>query len=170
MSFYTKTMIWATFYAFFAIAAILIFKHFVPDSPEDISFRNNAEVGSVSDGELLSFARINTQLMELKEDALEQMEAIIADNGMTKSRYNEIASMENDSEAASDATEEELSKAREISDGLSLMQSEMQSEALELMESENLTPERFQELSMELETNIELQNRFTKLTEENKIQ
>ncbi|MFP4014422.1 MAG: DUF4168 domain-containing protein, partial [Chitinispirillaceae bacterium] len=167
MRFLTKTMIWTTFYTFFTIAAILIFKHFYPDDPSQIPMQRNVDSRSITDQELLSFTRINTSLLELKEQVLEEMEQIIQENGLSKDRYNKIASMENNPDSHSDATEEELSKAREISHSLELMQSEMQSQVMTMMEEEELTPERFQEISMELETNTVLQKRILELLEEN---
>lgn len=166
MRFLTKTMIWTTFYTFFTIAAILIFRHFYPDDLHEIHMQQNVDSGTITDQELLSFARVNTRLLELKEQVLEEMEQIIQENGLSKKRYNEIASMENDPDSQSDATDEELSKAREISDGLALMQSEMQNQVMSMMEEEELSPERFQEISMELETNTVLQKRLLELLEE----
>ncbi|MDG5816563.1 DUF4168 domain-containing protein [Chitinispirillales bacterium ANBcel5] len=120
----------------------------------------------VTDEELLKFIEINRQFEVLQEEAEEQMKGVIREHGLTPERYNEIVIMENNPEIDSDASNEELEKARAISDQIIRIQERMQGKAITIIEQEGLTPERFQEIGTLLQISPELQQRFNDLLQQ----
>ncbi|KMQ50496.1 hypothetical protein CHISP_2614 [Chitinispirillum alkaliphilum] len=129
----------------------------------DRSVRVTAEI---SDEELLEFIRVNEELMELQNEAEQEMLGVIEEHGMTPERYNEIAMMENNPQMESDASPQELETARQISEKIHAIQYSLQENALSIIERSQLTPERFQEIGMTLQTSPELQQRLHELLQE----
>ncbi len=129
----------------------------------DMDVRVTAEV---TDEELLEFIEINDRLMVLQAEAEARMFEIIQQTGLTPERYNDIAVMENSPEVESDATEEELEKAMFISEQIHQLQFQLQQDALAIIERSELTPERFQQIGMALQSSPQLQQRLEELLQQ----
>ncbi len=167
MHFYTKSLIWSTIYSLVIVAIILLMRSTFLNPALNADQSESQFINEVSDSELLSFFRVNSRILELKDIAKQKMYQLIGDNGLSKERYNQIASMENDPQIKSDATQAEIEKARTISNGIEDLQTEMQQKAMNAIEKEDLSVERFQEISMELENNKQLQLRLQELLTRN---
>ncbi|KMQ51211.1 hypothetical protein CHISP_1917 [Chitinispirillum alkaliphilum] len=126
-------------------------------SPQDMV------VEDISDEELRSFAEASARIYSIQEDAEKQILGIIEESGLTGERYIEIVMMENDPERETDATEEELNTALEISQKVETIDSQLHTTAINAIEEEGLTAESYQRIAMSLQASPELQDRYAEI-------
>jgi len=169
MNLYTKTMVWGSLYFVLTIAIIItlrpipyhdISSGFLPESQQSADTEK-----SISDDELTSFFNVNNTITTLREYLREQLLSIVNEHGMTKQRYNQIAAMENDPQALSDASEFEIETAKIISQRIAELQFEIQQQAFSVISEYRLTAERFTEITELLSKDSALRRRFDKLAE-----
>ena len=171
MNLYTKTIVWGSLYFVLTIALIVTLKPVPFDSSSDFlsSSQVSANVGkNISDAELTSFFNVNNAIASFREYLREQLLSIMNEHGMTKQRYNQIAAMENDPKATSDAAEYEIETAKIISRRIAELQFEVQQQAFSVINEHKLTAERFLEIAEQLSKDSALRRRFDKLAQSHK--
>lgn len=114
----------------------------------------------ISDEDLQNFLAINTRMLQLQEDAMMEVEEYIQQQGMTPQRYAEIAASENNVQGESDATDEELATAKEISEYVQQVNMRLEQQAQEVIEKEGLTMTQYQAIGAAIEGSPELQTRL----------
>ncbi|MDR2729176.1 MAG: DUF4168 domain-containing protein [Chitinispirillales bacterium] len=171
MNLYTKTMVWGSLYFVLVIALIITLKPIPGGSSSDFSSVSQLGADSeknISDAELTGFLNVNNAIDSFREYLREQLQSIMNEHGMTKQRYNQIAAMENDPKAVSDAAEHERESAKIISQRITELQFEVQQQAFSVIKEHRLTVERFIEITELISKDSALRRRFDKLAEESR--
>ncbi|MFP4415640.1 MAG: DUF4168 domain-containing protein [Chitinivibrionales bacterium] len=117
----------------------------------------------VSDQDLQTFLNINMRMLKLQEQAMQQVEQYIQEQGMTPQRYGEIAAEENNPQTQSDATEEELETAEKISEHVQQVNMELEQQAETIVQEEGLTMQQYQTLGSTIEQSPDLQQKLNEM-------
>ncbi len=141
------------------VALIVISATQVQDSPP---MAQSVSVEDVTDENLEQFAEASSKIFAIQDEAEEQITGLIEEKGLTGQRYVEIVMAENDPEQQTDATEEEKEKAYEISEQVQTIDSQLHQKAVEVIEENGLSVERYQQIAMALQSSPELQERYEK--------
>jgi hypothetical protein len=166
---YTKTIVWGSLYFVLTIALIITLKPMSVDSSGGFQYQSQSyAANNISDTELSSFLSVNNAMIVLKEYTREQLLLIMSEHGITKERYNQIADMENDPFAESDATEEEREIVGIISHRIAELEFEIQQQMFSVTSEYRLTAQRFLEINELLENDPDLRRRFDKIVQSEK--
>lgn len=122
--------------------------------------QNQTQQVEVSDAELERFAQAFQRMRMLNQQAQQQMAQIVEEEGMEIQRFNEIHQATVDPEVEVDVTEQELEQYRDISTEIQGMQENFQGQLEEIVESQDLTLERYEQIATQLQRDPELQERL----------
>lgn len=117
----------------------------------------------VSDAELGKFADAFKQVQVISQQAQVQMAKTVEDEGLDVERFNEIHKASIDPNAETDTTPEELEKHKAIIAGLDTMQKDFEQNITKIIENQDISVERYQQVAMALQTDADLQQRLQKM-------
>jgi len=117
----------------------------------------------VSDAELSKFAKAYQGLRMMNQEVNQKMMKTVQDGGLEVQRFNEIHQASQDPNKEVEASEEELEKHKTILAKIEGMQGDFQKKMETTIKDQGLTLERFEKLSMALQTDQELQTRLQKM-------
>lgn len=117
----------------------------------------------VSDEELTKFAKAYKQVQVLGQQSQQEMATTVQDEGLEIERFNEIHQASMDPEAESDATSEEMEMHGKVVEKLETMQGEFQEKLQKAVENQDMKMQRFEQISMALQGDTELQQRLQKM-------
>ncbi|MCL6218212.1 DUF4168 domain-containing protein [Zunongwangia pacifica] len=120
----------------------------------------------VSDAELSKFAKAYQGLRMMNQQVNQKMMKTVQDGGLEVQRFNEIHQASQDPNKEIEATEEELAKHKAILAKIESMQGEFQKKMENTVKDQGLTLERFEKLSLALQTDQELQTRLQKMMQQ----
>lgn len=116
--------------------------------------------GTVDDAELKQFVAASQIVQKINQEAQQEMQSAVEKVGLPAQRFMEIRKAQQNPNQQANATEEELKKFEVASQQLAKIQSEATKKMQEKVSAEGLTETRFQEISVNLRKNPELQKRF----------
>ena len=117
----------------------------------------------VSDEELGKFANAYKQMQVMGQQAQQKMATTVEDEGMDIQRFNEIHQATMDPSKESDATEEEMAMHEKIVTKLDTMQKDFQDKLTKVVENQDLSMDRYQQIATALQNDTELQQRLQKM-------
>lgn len=117
----------------------------------------------VSDAELAKFADAYQKIRMVNQKAQQEMVKKVEDGGFDVQRFNKIHQASLDPNTEVDATEEEMSKHKEVVADIEGMQGKFQKEMEDAISDEGLEVKRYEKIAMALQTDTELQQRLQKL-------
>jgi len=117
----------------------------------------------VSDEELSKFADAYQKIRMVNQQAQQEMAKTVEDSGFDIQRFNEIHQASLDPNTEVDATEDELTKHKEVVSEIEGMQGEFQKEMENAISEEGLDVARYEKIAMALQTDTELQQRLQQL-------
>ncbi|MBO2545658.1 DUF4168 domain-containing protein [Salegentibacter sp. BDJ18] len=117
----------------------------------------------VSDEELSKFADAYQKIRMVNQQAQQEMARKVEDSGFDIQRFNEIHQASLDPNTEVDATEDELTKHKEVVSEIEGMQGEFQKEMENAISEEGLDVARYEKIAMALQTDTELQQRLQQL-------
>ncbi|PKD20881.1 hypothetical protein APR41_12650 [Salegentibacter salinarum] len=117
----------------------------------------------VSDEELSKFADAYQKIRMVNQQAQQEMAKKVEDSGFDIQRFNEIHQASLDPNTEVDATEEEMTKHKEVVTEIEGMQGEFQKEMESAISEEGLDVARYEKIAMALQTDTELQQRLQQL-------
>lgn len=117
----------------------------------------------VSDEELSKFADAYQKIRMVNQQAQQEMAKKVEDSGFDIQRFNEIHQASLDPNTEVDATEDELTKHKEVVSEIEGMQGEFQKEMENAISEEGLDVARYEKIAMALQTDTELQQRLQQL-------
>ncbi|HEA31147.1 MAG TPA: DUF4168 domain-containing protein [Leeuwenhoekiella sp.] len=116
----------------------------------------------VSDEELAKFADAYKQMQVMGQQAQQKMATTVEDEGLDIKRFNEIHQATMDPKTENDATEEEMAMHKKIVEKLDGMQKDFQGKLTKIVENQDLSMDRYQQIATALQTDTELQQRLQK--------
>lgn len=126
-----------------------------PLNPEDIT-----------DEELEMFVDLGLALNALEVDAQDEMIAKVEEMGMSVEKFQELSMMQQQG-GGEGISEEDLAQFNEINENLGVINSELQQELMKMIEShEDITMEYYQQMSMTIGQNEELQAKVQEMVNE----
>lgn len=117
----------------------------------------------VSDDELSKFADAYQKIRMVNQQAQKEMAKKVEDSGFDIQRFNKIHQASLDPNTEVDATEEEMTKHKEVVTEIEGMQGEFQKEMESAISEEGLDVARYEKIAMALQTDTELQQRLQQL-------
>ena len=114
----------------------------------------------VSDGELEKFANAFQGIRMITQQAQQEMMTVVQQSGMNVEKFNKIQQASMNPETTVEATEEEKAKHKEIAAELEDMQMGYQEQMQEVIEEQDLTLQRYEQIAMGLQNDPELQERL----------
>ena len=118
------------------------------------------EQKSVSDEEISKFAVTFQKMRMMNQEVQKQLSEIITKEGMEIPRFNEIHKASLDPAVTVETTDEEQKKYEKVIGELEKMQVSFQQQMEEMITDGGLTPERYQQIAAQLQTDPELQERL----------
>ena len=120
----------------------------------------------VTTEDLKKFASIYGEV-QVKNQALQQgMAQMIQDKGMEINRFNELYEAAASPDVDIEATAEELALHQEVVQEIEGAQTAFQEEIVELIEEEGMTLQRYQEVFAQLQSDQELQQKFSEIMQQ----
>jgi len=118
---------------------------------------------TVSDEDLETFVVIYKEVQTENQKVQQKMVGTIQEEGMDVNRYNEINQANADPNVEVDATEEELDAFDKVTKKVEKIQKDFQTEVKEMIESEGMTLQEYQEVYAALQKDKSLQEKFGEL-------
>lgn len=121
----------------------------------------------VSDTELKQFANAVINIQQINQEAQSAMLEIVDQSGFELEKFNDIydAAMKEDTETLSQLSEEETEKFESIMARFEAMQGIFQKKMEDAIAKEQISMDRFNEISVMLENDFDLQARLQALME-----
>lgn len=119
-----------------------------------------------TDEELKLFLKANKSVAQLQQEAEQKMVQAIEEEDMDINRFNEIANAQQDPQAEPDVSEEEMATFTKAAQKVMEVQRETQSEVVEVVESEGMKFDEYREIMMAYQSSPVVQEKLTKLIEE----
>lgn len=120
----------------------------------------NAEV---SDKELKKFAAINKKMQAINQEMQQKMTQIIEKNEMDMNQFNQIQQNQQNPNSDIDVSESDMNKYKAIINEIRENQTQIQKKAQDIVESEGLTMQRYQEIGNLISNDPEMQNKLREM-------
>jgi hypothetical protein len=121
---------------------------------------------NITDAEFNQFIAVMNEARLINMQAQSEMLKSLEEIGLDTQRYNKIFKEQQDPDLPVDATDEELKKFEQATEAFEDINVSNQSKIEAVLEKNDLTPERFQEIEMAIRTDPEVQKRFQELIQE----
>ncbi len=118
------------------------------------------EVKDVSDEELQRFMTASQEVQAFSQQIQQQMIATVEKQGLDVQRFSEIRQSQQNPGNESNATAEEMQKFQTASQEVQKIQSQAQQQMVEKISEAGISEKRYQEISMMVQSNPELQQKF----------
>jgi len=122
---------------------------------------------NVTDAEFNQFIAVMNEAQLINMQAQSEMLKSLEEIGLDTQRYNKIFKEQEDPDLPVEATDEELKKFEQAIESFEDIHTNNQAKIEAVLEKNDLTPERFQEIEMAIRTKPEMQKRFQELMQEN---
>lgn len=122
---------------------------------------------SVSDEELGKYVAASQYIQVITQRAQQEMVAAVEKEGLPAQRYTEIQQAQRNQNQDVGASAVELKQFEAASLKLQEIQVEAEQQMQSIITEEGLTPNRFQEISMTIQTNPEMQQKMRSIQEQN---
>lgn len=122
---------------------------------------------NITDAEFNQFIAIMNEARLINMDAQSKMLKSLEEIGLDTQRYNKIFKEQQDPDLPVEATDEELKKFEQAIESFEDIHTNNQAKIEAVLEKNDLTPERFQEIEMAIRTKPEVQKRFQELMQRN---
>ena len=121
----------------------------------------------VSDQELEEFVEVQDKMIKAQNNARQKMIAAIEDEGLDLRNYNKITKQMRNAESMDevDAPKEQVEKARKASQKIMKIRQSMNKEQQQLINDEDISLKRYQEIEQASMQDPELQKRIQKIKE-----
>jgi predicted naringenin-chalcone synthase len=116
----------------------------------------------VADEEIKQFADAFKEVQVINQDAQQIMIAAVTDEGLELERFTEIYQSLQMPDQQADVSEDEMKKYENASSEIEKIQADAQVKMEKKIVDAGLTPERYQEIGMALQTSPELQEKIQK--------
>ena len=123
-------------------------------------------VEDISDEELKQFVVISQKIQSINQEAQQSMLQAVEDAGLEVERYSEIYQAIQDPNKESNPTEKEKEQFAAASNQFQKIQVDAQQQMQEMLKTEGLTENRFQEISTSLQTDPELLQKIEALQQQ----
>ncbi|RAV29493.1 DUF4168 domain-containing protein [Sinomicrobium soli] len=124
----------------------------------------------VSDDELGKIADAFEGITEINVKAQQEMVKVVEDSGFEVDRFNELYEASQDPAKEGDASDEEKEKFGVAMNKMQELQSGFQKEMEDVIKEEGITLDRYQQVAMALQSDVELQQRLQSLLEKKQQQ
>ena len=148
------------FTAFMLLTATTLFAQGMPQMQQQVP-----DVGEVSDSELRMIVGLFSEIQPIQEAIQLKMIEKVEDEGMEVERFTQIMSALQQGQDAG-ADEDEMKKFEDLTESLTKMQEEADEAIVELIEDSEIGLERFQNVTMAIQTDPEIQARYIQILEE----
>lgn len=128
--------------------------------------QSQSQGNQVSDKELHQFVSVSQHIEAINQQAQQSMVTTVENEGLEIQRYTEIQQAQQDPNQAANATEEELIQYAAVTQELQNIQAKAQQQMQEKLDEEGLTGSRFQEISMVLQNDIQLQEKLRSIQQQ----
>lgn len=128
-----------------------------------IAFGFSFAQSDVSDEDLETFVAVYQEVQAENQKLQQGMTEIIQKEGMDIQRFNEIYEASASPEKEVEATDEELETHAKVVEEIEQAQTDFQAKVVKLIEKEGMTLDRYQEVFAQLQTDQELQQKFSEL-------
>ncbi|MFO7851579.1 MAG: DUF4168 domain-containing protein [Bacteroidota bacterium] len=122
----------------------------------------------VSDKELEQFASAVKEIQEINQKTQMAMIGAVEDEELSVDRFNEIFAATQDPNQEVNASEEEMKKFNKANDEIVKLQNESQKQSEEEILKQDLTLNRYQEITMIIQNDEDLMGKLQKIMEEEK--
>jgi hypothetical protein len=119
-----------------------------------------AEVSEVSDEELKNFISASQEVQAYSQQIQQQMVSAVEDQGIQAQRFSEIQRGQQNPNSEMDVSQEEMKKFQAASQAVQKIQMEAQQEMQNKLSEVGLTQKRYQEISMMVQSDPELQQKY----------
>ena len=120
----------------------------------------------VSDEDLEKFVEVYQEVQVENQKLQQGLAEMVEEEGMDVQRFQEIQAMQANPNADVDASEAELATHKSIMGKIEKAQSEFQDKVSDMVEEAGMTLEEYQEVFAELQSNEELQQKFSELMQQ----
>lgn len=120
----------------------------------------------VSDEDLEKFVEVYQEVQVENQKLQQGLAEMVEEEGMDVQRFQEIQAMQANPNADVDASESELATHKSIMGNIEKAQTEFQEKVSDMVEDAGMTMEKYQEVFAELQSNEELQQKFSELMQQ----
>lgn len=129
-------------------------------------FQPGQQGGEVSDEDLQQFVAVSQQMQIINQKAQQNMIQALQDEGLEAQRYTEIQQSQQDPNQEANASDEEMVQFEAATQELQKIQIDAQQQMQEMLKAEGLTQNRYQQISMSLQSDPELQQKMRALQQQ----
>lgn len=145
----------ASFFFLFSVMGTFAVSAQTPQMPQP-----QQQKVEVSDSELSKFANAFQAIRMINQEAQQEMMQTVQEAGMDIQKFNEIHQAAMDPAVEVEVSAEEQKKHQEITSDLEKMQVTFQEQMEEVIEEQDLTIQRYEQIAMGLQNDPELQERL----------
>lgn len=143
---------------------ILNFNLLAQDDPQMDLDQEEGTSESYNDEELQQFAKAAEKLMTIQQETEQKMVQAIQEENIEIEKFNEILQSQQGQEADSiEASEEEMVSFNNAADKIMKIQTDVQTDMINVIESEGLEPQRYQEIMLAYQSDPEVKARIDSL-------
>ncbi|MCF8221664.1 MAG: DUF4168 domain-containing protein [Bacteroidales bacterium] len=121
----------------------------------------------VSDKEIKQFVSAVKKVQVINQASQQKMMKAVENSGLDRQRFNEIYVAMQDPDTDVDSSDEEMEKFNKANTEIVKIQTEAEQELKKEILDQNLTIERYQEITMQLQNDPELMQKVQALIQEN---
>ncbi|SMO92952.1 DUF4168 domain-containing protein [Gracilimonas mengyeensis] len=146
----------------FGTASVFAQQQQMPQQPQPLSPEE------VSDEDLQMVSDISTAAQSIQQEADEKVRAIVEEQGMEFSRFQQIAMAQRNPQMAGQVniTEEEQKKLETVQPELMKVGQEAQQQYMQTIQEEGMTVQRFQRVAQSIQAHPEVAERFEEINGE----
>lgn len=148
----------ASFFFLFSVMGTFAVSAQTPQLPQQQ--QQQQQKVEVSDSELSKFANAFQAIRMINQEAQQEMMQTVQEGGMEIQKFNEIHQAAMDPAVEVEVSAEEQKKHQEITSELEKMQITFQEQMEEVIEEQDLTIQRYEQIAMGLQSDPELQERL----------
>lgn len=121
----------------------------------------------VKDSEVQEFANVYQKVMKKNDEAQQKIVGAIEKEGMSVERYQELRNAENDPNAEVKLKDDEKKQKEDIDQKIEQMVPQLQKEQTDIIKNSKLSKDRYDEISLALRSDKDLQQRIQKVLMKN---
>jgi hypothetical protein len=135
-------------------------------APNPANMNQQSQAGEISDEELQQFGSVVQYAQLVTQQAQQKMVSTVQQSGLEVQRFNEILQAQRNPNEQVNATDDELKKYEAAAGELNKIQMQVQNRMQDKLKNEGLTENRYREIGMAIQNNLELQERFRTVQEQ----
>lgn len=145
--------------AIFSTATVFAQQQQMPPQPEPLSPEE------VTDEQLEMVASVSEAAQGIQQEADQKMRGIVEDEGMEYTRFQQIMMAQQNPQMAGqlDLTEDEQQTLQKLQPELQEVNNQAREQYMSAIEEEGLTPQKFQQIALSIQTHDEVAQRFQEI-------